>query len=108
MGASEPWERGEDGQRLAALQRAIEECCEVLGFPREHRPFSPHLTLARVKAGERQVGHALATFGAIDRPLTLGPLAVEAVALMRSQLLSTGAVHTRLWEARLKTGVSQR
>jgi 2'-5' RNA ligase len=35
--------------RLRALQRRLSEALEPLGFPRDPRPFSPHLTLARIK-----------------------------------------------------------
>lgn len=41
--------------RLATLQRRIEEAIEPLGFPREARPFHPHVTVARVRDG-RGVG----------------------------------------------------
>jgi 2'-5' RNA ligase len=101
IGASETWENGDDARRLSALVDTIDSCCEAQGVPREHRPFAPHLTLARIKAGERQVGRALTGMGAIDRPLTLEPLPVAALALMQSQLNADGAVHTRLWQIRL-------
>jgi 2'-5' RNA ligase len=98
IGAPDAWERGDDAQRLAALVRAIEEACAADGVPRGPRPFTPHLTLARVKAGERHVGRALAATGALDRPLALEPLAVTTLSFMKSQLNSDGAVHTRLWD----------
>ncbi len=103
VGASEEWEQNDDARRLAGLARVIEDCCEALGLRREDRPFRPHLTLARIKAGERRVGRVLAGLGVLDRPLALPPLTVESVALMKSQLLSDGAVHTRLWEIGLTT-----
>ena len=72
-----------------------------LGFLREAKPFSPHLTLARIKTGERHVGVALAQGGVLNRPLSLGSLAVETVALMKSELKPTGSVYTKLWGVRL-------
>lgn len=101
IGPPEPWESGDDAGRLAALVGAIEDCCEAQGIPREQRPSRPHLTLARIKAGERLIGRALTGIGAMDHSLTLEPLAMGSLALMRSQLNADGAVHTRLWEARL-------
>jgi len=101
IGPPEDWRRGKDADRLTALAGAIEDGCEAEGIPREPRPFAPHLTLARIKAGERQAGRALAVTGALDTPLILDPLTVDAVALMKSQLNADGAVHTRLWEIRL-------
>ena len=102
VGPSENWERGTEAKRVAEIHGAIEQACEGLRFLRETRPFSPHLTLARIKVGERQVGIALAKGGVLDRPLSLGSLAVESVVLMKSELKPTGSVYTKLWDVRLR------
>jgi RNA 2',3'-cyclic 3'-phosphodiesterase len=102
VGPSENWERGAEGARVTELHGAIEQACAGLGFLRETKPFSPHLTLARMKMGERQIGVALATSGVLDQPLSVGSLAVESVVLVKSELKPTGSVYTRLWEARLR------
>jgi RNA 2',3'-cyclic 3'-phosphodiesterase len=102
VGPSENWERGVEAKRIAEIHGVIEQACEGLGFLRETRPFSPHLTLARIKVGERQVGVALAKGGVLDRPLSLGSLAVESVVLMKSELKPTGSVYTKLWEVRMR------
>jgi RNA 2',3'-cyclic 3'-phosphodiesterase len=101
VGASESWERGADGARLVTLHRTIEDCCRSLGVASEGKPLSPHLTLARIKAGDRQVGLALAQRGVLDRQVAGGSLAINAITLMKSQLRPTGPVYTKLWEARL-------
>jgi 2'-5' RNA ligase len=101
VGPSENWERGAEATRIAEIHGAIEQACEGLSFLRETRPFSPHLTLARIKVGERHVGVALAKAGVLDRPLSVGSLAVESVVLMKSELKPTGSVYTKLWEVRL-------
>src|SRR5947208_11862216 len=51
---------GVSGQReqvnaLARLATEVDSGLDTLGFPREARPFSPHLTLARIK--ERSEEH---------------------------------------------------
>ena len=102
VGPSEHWERGTEAKRMVEVRGAIEEAGESLGFLREAKPFSPHLTLTRIKMGERRIGAALAKSGVLDRPLSLGSLAVESVVLMKSELKPAGSVYTRLWEARLK------
>ena len=102
VGPLENWDRGAEAKRIAEIHGAIEQACEGLSFLRETRPFSPHLTLARIKVGERQVGVALAKSGVLDRPLSLGSLAVESVVLIKSELRPTGSVYTKLWEVRLK------
>jgi 2'-5' RNA ligase len=104
IGPSENWERGAEAKRVTEIHGAIEQACEGLSFLRETKPFSPHLTLARIKAGERHVGAALAKGGVLDRPLSLGSLAVESVVLMKSELKPTGSVYTKLWEVRMGGG----
>ncbi|NWF74824.1 MAG: RNA 2',3'-cyclic phosphodiesterase, partial [Nitrospirae bacterium] len=100
VGPSENWERGTEARRIAEIHGAIEQTCEGFSFLRETRPFSPHLTLARIRAGERQVGVALAKSGVLDRSLSLGALAMESVVLMKSELKPTGSVYTKLWAVR--------
>jgi RNA 2',3'-cyclic 3'-phosphodiesterase len=39
-----------DTDRLSRLQMEVENACAEYGFPSEDRPFSPHLTLGRVKS----------------------------------------------------------
>ena len=101
VGPSESWERGAEARRVAEIHGAIEQACEGLGFHRETRPFSPHLTLARIRVGERHIGVALAKGGVLDRTLSLGALAVDSVVLMKSELRPTGSVYTKLWDVRL-------
>ena len=102
VGPSENWERGAEAKRIAEVHAAIEQTCEGLNFLRETKPFRPHLTLARVRMGERHVGLALTQSGILDQPISAGSLAVEAIALMKSDLKPTGSVHTKLWEVMLK------
>lgn len=102
IGPSAAWKRSEDAGRANALHQAVDVVCASLGFAREDRPFSPHLTLARIKAGERHAGRALARTGAIDRPISLSPLDLTGIVLMKSELRSEGAVHTRLWDVPLE------
>ena len=101
VGPSENWEKGAEAKRIAEIHGAIEQACEGLRFLREARPFSSHLTLARIKVGERHVGVALAKSGVLDRPVSLGSLAMETVVLMKSELQPTGSVYTKLWDVRL-------
>ncbi|MEO5955661.1 MAG: RNA 2',3'-cyclic phosphodiesterase [Nitrospiraceae bacterium] len=102
VGPSEHWERGEAAKRIVEIHGAIEQSCEGFGVLREPRPFSPHLTVARIKMGERHVSVALAKSGVLVRPLSLGSLAMESVVLMQSELKSTGSVYTKLWDVRLR------
>ncbi|MBH0203307.1 MAG: RNA 2',3'-cyclic phosphodiesterase [Nitrospira sp.] len=98
VGPSEQWFTSDAAKRLAALHREIESCCRALGFVTDDKPFTPHLTLARVKAGDRQAGQRLSQSGICDRPLSVGAIAVGAIVLMKSKLRPTGPQYTKLWE----------
>ena len=76
-------------------------CRIAANFAPEERSFSPHLTLARIKGGERQVGQTLAQSGLLEWPASIGTLPVEAIAFIKSELRQTGSVYTKLWECRL-------
>jgi RNA 2',3'-cyclic 3'-phosphodiesterase len=39
-----------DPDGLSKLQKEVEKVCAEFGFPAEQRPFSPHLTLGRVRS----------------------------------------------------------
>ncbi len=42
-----------DMESLSKLQEGTESALQLLGYPRENRPFSPHLTLGRIREGGR-------------------------------------------------------
>ncbi|MDH4155578.1 MAG: RNA 2',3'-cyclic phosphodiesterase [Nitrospira sp.] len=98
VGPSESWLRSESAKQLVELHQEIEACCHSFGFAADEKPFSPHLTVARIKTGERQVGPLLAQSGLYERSVSLGTVTVGPVVLMKSQLRPTGPVYTKLWE----------
>jgi len=86
---------------LQRLQRDVERAIAPLGFPTERRPFSPHLTLGRVKDGRKPAElEALGQYAARARVL-VGDMAVDTVYLMRSDLSPAGAIYTELATAPL-------
>ena len=99
VGPSASWDQGDEAKRLAELHRAVEERCHSCGFPPEGRPLSPHLTLARIKDGGREFGQGLVRSGIMEHSIGIGMLMVSSVVLMRSDLLPTGPVYRKLWEA---------
>lgn len=98
VGPSEQWRTSEAARQLTALHREIEACCHSLGFAPDDKLFNPHLTLARIKAGEREVGQWLAQSGVCDQPLSLGEVRSGPLVLVKSSLRPTGPVYTKLWE----------
>lgn len=101
IGPSEEWLRSAAANQLFALNQKIEACCRSFAFAPDDKPFIPHLTLARIKMGERQVGPLLAQSGICDRPLALGALTVESLVLMKSDLRPTGPRYTKIWEVKV-------
>ncbi len=90
-------------ERAAMLAQEIDEACAALGFAREARTFSPHLTLGRVRRdaamGDRQkIGAMMANANVGE----LGELRVERVSMMKSELRPGGSVYTRLLGVELK------
>jgi len=88
---------------LEALQRGIESASRRLGYESEERPFSPHLTLGRVKqnvtAADQLKIRRLIEGTQVD---VLGTARVDSVHLFKSELKPTGSVYTRLYSAPLK------
>lgn len=87
---------------LAVLQRAIEAHMAELGFAREDRPFTPHLTLARAHRDAQPA--QLAGLAAALKAEQLTPLAarLDELVLFRSQLNRGGAVYNPLIRIRLR------
>ena len=87
---------GIDAPGLAQLADQTDEICGKLGIARETRPFSPHLTLARIK--ERlpldSLHNAIAQLPSTD----FGAFDARSFFLYRSQLRPTGSVYTKLAE----------
>jgi 2'-5' RNA ligase len=88
---------GGELDKLSELQRNIDSALAILGFPKEERPFVPHLTLARIREGtsapdKKDFGELVGSASFEDKY----PVEVEAIKLMRSQLTPAGALYTCL------------
>jgi len=90
-------------ERLLALQRGIDDGLVPLRFAKESRPFTPHLTLARLREGASSGDkHNFGEMVAKKAPKVYYEMTVSSVNLMRSQLLPGGAVYSRLAEVKLR------
>ncbi len=89
---------------LEALQRGVESGAARLGYSAEARPFSPHLTIGRVKqnlsAAEQQTLQAALEATHVGQ---IGRAEVSEVHLIKSDLQPSGSVYTRLHSAKLKS-----
>jgi len=88
------WAGIEAGSGLAELARQTELSTSRLGVPEEGRPYSPHLTLARVPPGTPlgPLEKAIAGIGAPD----FGRFTAVCFHLYRSELSPTGSRYTKL------------
>jgi 2'-5' RNA ligase len=79
---------------LSELARQVEDSMEKLGFARERRAFSPHLTLARFKIPRRQPGLVALVEQQADTPL--GGFEVSEFFLFESKLSPHGAEYRKV------------
>jgi 2'-5' RNA ligase len=81
---------GESVDQLTLLQSAIERAVRTLGYEPEQRRYTPHVTLARA-ARSPFPPPAVSKMSAAAAKLWPGPeFQVRAVALMESELSSSG------------------
>ena len=85
---------------LVALQAAIEQATAGLGLERDDRPYTPHLTLGRIKR-IRKRSVWLQGLESV-RDFKLPGLDVAAVSLISSELRPAGAVYRELGRVALK------
>jgi 2'-5' RNA ligase len=88
---------------LRQMQARIEDGVAGLGFPRESREFTAHLTLARVR--DRKSGAALAKVLEANHDRVVGDFTATSVGLIKSELCPSGAIYTTLVEVPFGGGV---
>src|SRR2546428_4333953 len=93
------WVGMEGAEPLAEIARRLEAATEPLGYPREGRDFSPHVTIARVK-GPRGLDAVRRVLEAHARD-AFGEVRVDRVRLKKSVLPPGGALYSTLGEVPL-------
>jgi 2'-5' RNA ligase len=91
---------------LPSLQRGVESAMVKLGYEKEERAFSPHLTIGRVKqnvnpAELQKVRVALEA----SQPGNIAIARVDSVHLYKSDLQPAGSIYTKLYSAMLQPAV---
>ncbi|MCX7755871.1 MAG: RNA 2',3'-cyclic phosphodiesterase [Anaerolineales bacterium] len=87
---------------LIHLQHQIETSANRLGYPPDEKPFSPHLTIGRVR--EQASTAELQTLRLLLEQThlpSLGTFSVNEICFYRSDLKPDGPVYTRISTARL-------
>jgi 2'-5' RNA ligase len=90
-----------DVEKLSRIQASVEEAITGIGFERDERAFTPHLTLGRVKY-IRSRDRWLKTLEEV-KDASLPGFDVTAVSLMKSELKPSGAVYTEMGRVELKS-----
>lgn len=83
---------------LAPCVESLERRLEGLGFPRERRPFAPHITIGRVR-DDRSAGRLRSAVEAFILDRT--GQAVDEVTVMSSELSPKGATYAAISRAEL-------
>ena len=83
-------------EKLKRLQGHIDTRLSRLGFAPESRPFTPHLTLARLSS--RASPDERSRFGQLiaGTKFAACPVEVDGVSLMKSRLSREGAIYSRI------------
>ena len=85
---------------LAAVFEDLDTRLSRLGFERERRRFSPHLTICRVRSGRNR--DQLAAELAELSDMVFGSVKVDRVTLKKSVLTRQGPVYSTLAESRVE------
>jgi 2'-5' RNA ligase len=90
VGVDEGWSQVEQ------IYEQVEKLLSSLGFSRENRPFSPHITIARVRSGRKR--DEIANFLQHLSDESFGTITVDKVRLKQSVLSSSGPKYSTLME----------
>ena len=90
VGVNEGWSQVEQ------IYEQVEKLLSGLGFRREHRPFSPHITIARVRSGRKR--DEVARFLQRLTEESFGTITVDKIRLKQSILSSSGPKYSTLLE----------
>lgn len=94
------WAGISDCPLLLKLQGRIAQGLHDAGIEFDNKPFSPHLTLGRVKGIDHHTGPLLEKIGKY-REAELGTTRIDRVELIQSELTPRGAEYTILHQAGL-------
>ncbi|RBQ24786.1 MAG: RNA 2',3'-cyclic phosphodiesterase [Methanocorpusculum sp. MCE] len=81
----------------ADIARQIDEYLLPLGFPKEARPFSPHITLARIKEYAPDLQEKTDALSNAE----FGTCMIEEILLKQSTLTPRGSIYTTLARVKL-------
>ena len=88
----------------AGLAAKVEEAMSGLGFAKEDRPFSSHLTIGRVRSSlnRAKLKEKMASAAANFKLSEVIPYRVASIILFQSKLTPQGSIYTKLHEAQFR------
>ena len=89
------WVGIEGNDTLKTLQKEIENRMESIGFEREDRAFTAHLTLGRFRSSIEKEG-LLKAVKLHEKDTFVGSINVQSLSLIRSDLHPEGARYTKI------------
>jgi RNA 2',3'-cyclic 3'-phosphodiesterase len=93
------WVGIENCDPIAVIANEIDEKLSKLGFKREERAFSPHLTIARVKTSRNK--DKLLQIIEKYRDIEFTDMKVDSIKLKKSDLTPKGPIYTTLKEVKI-------
>ncbi|MBI5631931.1 MAG: RNA 2',3'-cyclic phosphodiesterase [Nitrospirae bacterium] len=96
------WVGIENSDALKDMQKDIDSGVSEFGFALEDRPFSPHLTIGRVRS-QRGIAELLRRFAEF-RTTDFGIVEATSIYIMKSELKPAGAEHTSIAEIPIGRG----
>ena len=91
---------GQNSDKLLQLQEDLEQQLDLVGWPRETRKFSGHLTLCRIR--NARAGVKLAQMISEYKDFKLGTMPADSVSVYQSQLTPKGPIYTVLGKYELQ------
>jgi len=93
------WIGIKQGEPIGLILRKIDEQLSKIGFKKEKRGFSPHLTIARVKSAKEKDGilHVIEKY----RDVHFVDVRVNSINLKKSDLTPKGPIYTTLTDIKL-------
>ena len=84
------------GDTIASISKTLDEKLASLGFKREKKKFSPHLTIGRVRSARNK--NELIEVIEKYKEITFESFKVSSIKLKKSQLTSQGPIYSNLKE----------
>ena len=88
-----------DKEKLSEISKKIDEGCSKIGFEKEKRRFSTHLTIGRVKSAKNKqnILKILEKY----KDTVFGEVLVNKIILKKSELTSEGPIYTNIRDIKI-------